>query len=186
MNKYLEIELTPNLLGGGSFYCSASFRLDNIKTSFQDIEVKIDTGCSISTIPAKKLNVSDILCRTLKSKDIDNEITSVRSYGIETGGQFHRKPRTKRQKMKCSALKFKHSVTDFLLDGVNIPTQSIFLNYDRSGNILIGMDILQKMICHSDISKKTGKLTLLCCPREAADEEFYRAMKEHFGLSQIK
>ena len=54
-----------------------------------------------------------------------------------------------------------------------------------SGNILIGMDILSLMINHIDVSRKTGVLTLLCCPRESADADFYLAMREHFGLIQM-
>ena len=125
MNNYLEIELIPNSYGGGSFYCKADFKLDNFKTSFQNIDVK------------------------------------------------------------CEALKFKHSITDFMLNGVSISTQDIFLNYNRSGNILIGVDILQTMVGHWDISKKTGKLLLLCCPRNLVDYNFYNALKEHFGLKPI-
>ncbi len=185
MSKFLEVELTPNSYGGGSFNCKASFRLDNLASSFQNIDVKIDTGCSISTIPVKRLKVSDRICRSLKEADINNNVVSVRSYGIETGGVFHSEPITKRQKMKCEALKFRHTVFDLKVDGMDIPTSSIFLNYNRSGNILIGMDILSLMINHIDISKKTGALTLLCCPRRLADSGFYLAMKEHFGLVRV-
>lgn len=48
-----------------------------------------------------------------------------------------------------------------------------------------GMDILSLMINHIDVSRKTGVLTLLCCPRESADADFYLAMREHFGLIQM-
>ncbi len=74
---------------------NAGFRLDNLASSFQNIDVKIDTGCSISTIPVKKLKVSDRICRSLKEADINNNVISVRSYGIETGGVFHPEPITK-------------------------------------------------------------------------------------------
>ncbi|MBQ7587366.1 MAG: hypothetical protein IJT37_05000 [Lachnospiraceae bacterium] len=47
------------------------------------------------------------------------------------------------------------------------------------------MDILSLMINHIDVSRKTGVLTLLCCPRESADADFYLAMREHFGLIQM-
>ena len=60
----------------------------------QKQSAKIDTGCSISTIPVKKLKVSDRICRSLKEEDINNNVISVRSYGIETGGVFHPEPIT--------------------------------------------------------------------------------------------
>lgn len=53
-NKYIEIEMRPATCGiGGSFSTEASFCLDNFKALFYDIEVKIDTGCSISTFRSK-------------------------------------------------------------------------------------------------------------------------------------
>lgn len=182
MNSYIELELNPNKYGGGSFDCKANFKLDNFNTLFQNIDVKIDTGCAISTIPVRKLKVSDTICKKLKSADIDNQLFSLRSYGVETGGLKHIEPKTKRQKMKCEALKFQHCISNLQLNGVKIPSDNIFLNYNRSGNILIGMDILSLMICHIDVSRKTGKLTLLCCPRDFVNDEFYNAMKDHFGL----
>lgn len=184
-NDYLEIELTPNKYGGGSFSCSAQFKLDSFNTLFQDVEVKIDTGCSVSTIPLKKLGIPDAMCRKLKSIDIDNHTGYIRSYGVETGGQSHTEPQTKRSRMKCEALKFRHYMEDFRLNNVIVPAQTIYLNYNRTGNILIGMDILQSMVTHWDISRKTGKLILLSCPRDSLNKEFCRAMEEHFGLSTI-
>ena len=70
-NKYVEVEMVPTACGvGGSFSVKASFRLDNFTAPFYDIGVKIDTGCSISTIPLKRLKVSDTLCQILKKADI--------------------------------------------------------------------------------------------------------------------
>ena len=185
MNKFLEIELTPDSHGGGSFVCEASFKLDNLRTPFQNVQVKVDTGCSLSTIPVKRLKVSDSLCKSLKTNDIDHSVNYVLSYGIETGGISHPRPITRQDMIDCPAMKFQHSISNLSINGTIIPTQSIYLNYNRSGNILIGMDILRNMISFWDISQKTGKLTLLSCPRSNADDEFYKAMEEHFGLIKI-
>lgn len=85
-NKYIEVEMAPTACGiGGSFSVEASFRLDNFKAPFYDIGVKIDTGCSISTIPLKRLKVSDTLCQILKKADIVNDVPYFLSYGIESG-----------------------------------------------------------------------------------------------------
>ncbi len=183
-NDYLEINMTETDYGS-AFYCKADFLLDNMSTYFRDVEVKIDTGCSFSTIPVKRLGIAEKICKQLKISDIENKVDYLRSYGIETGGKIHFVPVTKRQKINSEALKFKHKVLSFRLCGVPIPVNSIYLNYNRSGNILIGMDILQKMICHWDISKKTGKTVMLCCPRERANEAFYKAMREHFGIEKV-
>ena len=180
--SYFAIEMTPGILGGGSFEGEANFQLDNFKMAFNNVEVKIDTGCSVSTIPVKRLNIPNIKCRKLKINDIDDNKDTIVSYGVETGGTFHLEPVTRKQKIKCPALKFKHSIKNFTINDVTIPTQNIYLNYDRSGNVLIGMDILEHMISHIDISRKTGKLILLCAPRDSFDHDFIEAMKEHFDI----
>lgn len=185
MNDYLEIPLIPSGNGGGSFSCKANFKIDNINSFFQNVDVKIDTGCSVSTIPVRRLNVSESICNQLKHDDIDNNVNSILSYGVETGGLSHKIPKTNRQKMKCSALKFEHALEYMNLDGVDIHASNIYLNYNRSGNILIGMDIIVLMISHIDISMLTGALTLLCCPRDNINNSFLEAMKTHFGFTTI-
>lgn len=182
MRSYFAIELTPYIDGGGYFEGEAKFALDNFEVPFNKVDVKIDTGCSVSTIPVKKLNIPSTMCKKLKKKDIEDDVDSMISYGVETGGTFHIEPVTKRQKIKCPDLKFKHTITDFIINGVRIPVNSIYLNYDRCGNVLIGMDILEQMISHIDVSKKTGTLLLLCAPRDNVDDDFAEAMKEHFDI----
>ena len=116
MNKYIEIEMRPATCGiGGSFSTEASFCLDNFKAVFYDIEVKIDTGCSISTIPLKRLKVSDTLRKTLKRIDIMNGTSYFLSYGIESGGLRHEIPVTDEEKMECPAMKNVNHLTDIIL-----------------------------------------------------------------------
>ncbi len=182
MRSYFAIELTPGPYGGGYFEGKASFRLDNLRLVFNKVSVKIDTGCATSTIPVRKLGVSKIVCNKAKEKDIRDNIKSIISYGVETGGGVHIKPVTRREKQKCPALKFEHTITDFEIEGVKIPVSTVYVNYDRSSNALIGMDILEQMISHIDVSKKTGTLLLLCAPRDNVEHDFAEAMKEHFDI----
>ena len=110
-NKFIEIEMTPAANGiGGTFSTAASFRLDNFKAPFYDIEVKIDTGCSVSTIPLKRLKVSDLLCESLKKIDVIYEVPYFLSYGIESGGLKHTIPVANSEKMECPAMKFEHEM----------------------------------------------------------------------------
>lgn len=183
MNKYIEMEMLHTACGiGGSFSTEASFRLDNFKAPFYSIEVKIDTGCSISTIPLKRLNVSDTLCKTLKKFDILNQTPYFLSYGIESGGLRHKAPITDEEKMDCPAMKFEHKIMDFTIGGTEIQSDKICLNYDRKGNILIGMDILKDWDIHIGVSKVTRKNLLLACPMENRSSEYRNALEKHFGL----
>lgn len=52
------------------------------------------------------------------------------------------------EKIECPAMKFEHGISDFVIGGVGISSDKICLNYDRSGNILIGMDVLQNRDIH--------------------------------------
>ena len=186
MNKFIEIEMVPTTFGiGGFFQAQASFALDNFRSPFYGIEVKIDTGCSISTIPLKRLKVSDTLCKVLKQTDISNHISYYLSYGVESGGQKHISPVTESEKMACPAMKFKHGISGFIIAGVPIPCEEICLNYDRKGNILIGMDILQYWDIHMGMSKMTSKYIFLACPQASVCQEYLKALSDHFALGPL-
>lgn len=183
-NKYIEIEMLSTAYGiGGTFSTEASFCLDNFRAPFCDIEVKIDTGCSISTIPLKRLKVSDTLCKTLKRIDVMNGAPYFLSYGIESGGLKHEVPVTEDEKIECPAMKFEHGISDFMIGGVKISSDKIYLNYDRKGNILIGMDILKDWDIHIGVSKVTGKSLLIACPMINKCREYIDALEMNFGIS---
>lgn len=185
MSKYIEIEMQPTACRvGGSFSAEAEFCLDNFKSPFYDIDVKIDTGCSISTIPLKRLNVSDTMCKILKKTDIKNQIPYYLSYGVESGGMKHNLPVTMNEKENCPAMKFEHKISNFMIGGLRIPCEKIFLNYDRRGNILIGMDILSKFEIHMGISKITGKNLFIACLAENKSYEYFEALSKHFEISK--
>lgn len=185
MNKFIMVEMVPTAGGiGGSFITTASFRLDNIPASFRNVPVKIDTGCSISTIPLARFQALKFFCESLKSKDISSDVHYEISYGVETGGNKHRKPVTYDEKMECPALKFEHAVSDFQIAGVPSARNSIFVNYDRKGNILIGMDILQDWDIHMGMSRESGKYLFIACPRDSLCQEYLDVLEQHFSIRQ--
>ena len=49
------------------------------------------------------------------------------------------------------------------IEGIRI-RKAISVNYDRTGNVLIGMDILSQMDIHIGKSKILDKTVLLACP----------------------
>lgn len=49
MNDYILCRLDSTSAGiGGTFSTTATFQLDNVPVLFQDVQVKIDTGCAVS------------------------------------------------------------------------------------------------------------------------------------------
>ena len=186
-NNYIKISMIPTKHGiGGSFVTKANFKLDNMKMPLYNVEVKIDTGCSISTITAKKLNIPLSKLSQLKIEDIENNIAYHLSYGVETGGQRHTEPRTFNEKMKCSAMKFEHSISDFTINGVKISNKTIHINYDRTSNILIGMDILKDWDIHigtvddSDLVEY-GETIFIACPKDQINDDYLLELERLFG-----
>lgn len=169
--------------GGGSFNTFASFKLNNMDNSFENVSVKIDTGCSISTIPLSKFELPDSMLSKLKSEDINSGIDYLISYGVETGGRKHAIPKTYDDKMACTALKFKHTVSNFEISGVSISHDSLYINYDRSGNILIGMDILKDWDIHIG-TIDTGETIFLGCPKEQINNGYLQELENTFNITR--
>lgn len=181
-NKFLKVKMEPTKSGiGGSFITTASFKLDNIISPFHNISVKIDTGCSISTVPLAKFQILHSFCDYLKEKDIAQNVPYQISYGIETSGKKHLIPRTFEEKMNCEALKFEHSVTGFELGGIPFSQDKLYINYNRSGSILIGMDILKKWEIHIGESVIDGNVWLIGCPKEHAGTDYLDELIRQFG-----
>lgn len=183
MNKFIKLKMIPSRGNGGAFYARASYKLDNIEAPFSNIMVKIDTGCSVSTIPLGKQ--SEEIRKTNKKNDIINQVSCLKSYGVESGGEEHPESITLEEKMKDKAYKFKHKISDFVIDGVQINADSIYLNYDRKGNILIGMDILKNWDIHIGQSKITEECMFIACPYDMLNDEYFRTLNEHFGIDKL-
>lgn len=94
----------------------------------------------------------------------------------------HAVPVTDGQKMDCAAMKFEHGISDLTIGGVPVSCDSICLNYDRKGNILIGMDILREWDIHMGISKVTGKNLFLASPSGNMCRDYRDALKLNFGF----
>ncbi len=73
-NSYIK-----SVLEKGTFNVSSSFRLfGEMKTC----EFKIDTGCSKTCVPIKRLGVDNNMALELKQQALRNGVRYVRSYGI--------------------------------------------------------------------------------------------------------
>ncbi len=183
MSKYIKIRMRPTGIGiGGAFSVPASFKLDNVNTPFKNVDVKIDTGCSVSTIPLAKFKAHGLNFDTLKRDDITNNIDYITSYGVETGGKNHKVPKTYDEKMVCEALKFRHDIYDFEINGLPISHSYIYVNYNRKGNILIGMDILKDWDIHIR-TIDTGETIFLGCPNEQINDAYLQELEDTFHIA---
>lgn len=177
MNSCICIEMKRN-----SFCIKTNCCVDGMYV--YDTPFKIDTGCSISTIPyCKLIPLSSAELLDLKRIDIESNTPYVLSYGVESSGMHHSVPVTFEEKLNCPAMKFQHLFTELELDGYRLPDLNFHINYDRRGNILIGMDILKLFDIHIGISNITGKTTLVAVLHNQEDKSEYNALiADHFGI----
>lgn len=186
MSNCLILEVKETVLSNGnvskSFTAYADFGL--LGDDFISNTVKIDTGCGLSTFPYYRLTGDRKLCRKMKREDINQKIPYTFSYGVESGGKQHVVPTTVREKMKSEAIKFRHTMQRLVLAGYELGDNDIYINYDRSGNILIGMDILSKLDIFMGNSRVNGNYMLIGCLQKQDDKkDFYSAVKRHFAYT---
>ena len=180
-NNFIVIEMNNN-----AFVTDMSVSIPDLGINVCTCKCKIDTGCSYSTIPFFRLEPLMNNALELKSKDIFNKVPYMQTYGVESGGDTHSKPQTFDEKMECPALKFKHKMINVNFNGYAVGDFDVHINYDRRGNILIGMDILKEFIIYMDVSIVTGKETLIMMLRsEENTSDFYRECAKHFGITSI-
>ena len=84
--------------------------------------------------------------------------------------------------MSCPVMKFQHTIQDFQIAGMPVRNDVIYVNYNRRGNILIGMDILKDWDIHMGNSRITGKKLFLACPGENICLEYLNAFEENLGI----
>lgn len=184
MNDYILCRLDSTSSGiGGTFSTTATFQLDNVPVLFQDVQVKIDTGCAVSTVSLSRFRPLRPFCKEYKEQDILSGRPYLLSYGVESGGMNHERPATIDEKLSCPALKFEHRVSQFEIAGVPIAKDSLYVNYDRRAHILIGMDILSDWDIHMGISHSIGEVIFLGCPNSWIGKEYQDALTTHFGLT---
>lgn len=151
----------------------------------EDINVKIDTGCPYTSIPIKKLGVSTIKAQEWKLRD-SNDKTVIKqiSYGVndtEDQKKEYRRMLEQGEFEKLPAVTFVHHGLTINFDGIEIKKNDVKVSYDRTGNILIGMDIMKDWDIH--IGKtKTGETVFLACPYDKLNDEYYKELNNLFEV----
>lgn len=165
------------------FRIDAYFKLFGTLIKVDDL--KIDTGCGKSVFPFKRLGVfSDEEAGRYKYEDVLNNTPYILSYVVETGGHRHSRPQTIEEKLECTAMGFCKEIKEFTVCGMELGNIEIRINYDRKGNLLLGMDILKTWDIH--IGKiKSGETILLACPYNQINDEYLLELERTFKLGTI-
>lgn len=148
---------------------------------------KLDTGCGYSAISYRVLcNVSHNTSLKYKEQAILSGLRYQRSYGVSDTEMIKERDRqliAEGRLLECTALKFTHENVRMSLNGYGL-AHDIAVNYDRTSNILIGMDILKEFDFHCGISETTGKYIFLGCLKRNITQEYLNALQMHFGYSR--
>lgn len=171
-----------SVLRDNCFYVQSEIKLHgkSIKGNF-----KLDTGCGYSTVSYRVLcNISHNASLKYKNEAILSGMKFQRSYGVSDTDSIKERDRqliADGRLLECTALKFTHEKVAMSLNGYHL-VHDIAVNYDRTSNILIGMDILKEFDFHCGVSRITDKYTFLGCLKNDITQEYAEALQVHFGL----
>ena len=165
MADYLEIKLNKNDL----FISNAKFRLMNFTR--EDIGVRIVLGYPYTIVPLRTLADDDSIIAMMKEFD--------EKLGSDTIESKCTHPFDGCENIKL----FSHVMHDLELNDYFVGDVPCYVDYDRSGDIIIGTDLLRAMEIHYGVSQKTFEFLLLGCMKSQADKrKFFRAMEENFAV----
>lgn len=151
------------------------------------INVKIDTGCPYTSIPIKKLGISEEMALRMKLNDCRNDkIKKDISFGVnDTKDKIQETKRLFRagfyQDLK--SVTFNHTGLEIDFQGFVVHKDEVKVSYDRTGNILIGMDILKDWDIHMG-TVTTGETIFLACPKEWLNNEYFEQLDKLFGIER--
>ena len=182
-NKYILLEMNQRT----EIRADVDMAIKSMElTEIMNINVKIDTGCPYTSIPILRFGISSAKAQQMKERDCaDDKIRKEISFGVNDSKERRDADKEKfkvGKYMELKSITFQHR--DFELDfsGICINKDYVKVSYDRTGNILIGMDVLSQMDIHIGKSKVLGKTVFLACPYTAMNQEYIKALSQHFGI----
>jgi hypothetical protein len=179
MNKYLRIELSERK----EFRCKGSIKL--FGNYYNALDCKIDTGCPMTTIPLKKTQMDELRIYENMMKDYkDSSVKKTVSFGVNDSDMDRKR---NIELFKEGRFELLNSVTcekqieDFKLNGCNLGTKTVRVSYTRTGNILIGMDILKTLDIHI-ATIDSGETIMLACPKDQINDEYLIELEKIYRL----
>lgn len=179
-DEFLIIRLNQK----NEFRTTASLQLNGLY--FSTVDVKIDTGCPHTSFPMLKLGLSEEAAYKLKEKDCQNEnVIKTISFGVNDTklkrDEDKRKFKSKRF-MELNSISFKHTAKNFTLGSLELGDLPISVSYDRTGNTLIGMDILKNLEIYIG-KNELGETVLIACKQKT--KGFVAALSELIEVKKV-
>lgn len=182
MNNYMFIKYKNY-----SFTAPLHIKINGVEIT---VNCKIDTGCMQTSIPMKKLLIGNEDTKNqkslkLKQHDIDNRVEYNRSYGVSDTNTTRKHDEyliSTGNIIDCTSIKFKHKADIFEISNFDLGTPIIGVNYDRTGNILIGMDIMKDWDIHIGKDVNTEETLFIACPYNKINNDYLLALERHFNV----
>ena len=156
--------------------------------TFINVDVKIDTGCPKTSFPLLRMGVLDKDAYSMKLKDCsDPSVAKSISFGVNDSNQKKEEDKRKfkaHRYMDLYSISFRHIAKDLSIDGVLLGDYDVSVSYDRVGNILIGMDILQTLEIHMG-RIGTGEIVMLACPKNNITQGYRDELNNLFDVRRI-
>lgn len=183
MNNYFKITLSNK----NEFRTEASFEIGG--NLYSNVDVKIDTGCPRTSFPIQKLGVSDAEAYKLKYTDCqDPSIKKSISFGVNDT-LLKRQEDTKKYKakryMELTSISFCHVASGLTIGNCLLGDFPVLVSYDRTGNVLIGMDILKNLDAHIGTTEQ-GNTVFVACPKNQLSLEYQEELSSLFNLKRVE
>lgn len=166
------------------FKVDITISIPHLSSGLFNTVAKIDTGCAYSSIPIKRLGFDNEDCFNFKIKDCsNNDVKKCTSFGVNDSESKRREDSARIRNadyLGLNSVSFVHSYSNLILNDCIIGDGDVRLNYDRVGNILIGMDILKQLDFHIGRDNQTGKTLLLACPLDNINDSYINEMRYCF------
>lgn len=185
MNDYIKSTLTHN----NEFRCTGELSLYGMR--FVMLSFKIDTGCQYSVLPLIRTGLPQSMILQYRDLDfLDPKVDKLLSYGVNDTEEEKRIAKERYQDRRYleigNMLSCVKDAENFVIDGVNLGRMSLKVNYTRTGNILIGMDILKQFDIHIGPDRTNKNIsTLMACPLTNITDSYLLGLEESFGITKI-
>lgn len=182
-NNYIKIALNNK----NEIRTIMSIEIPEISNNtFRDIDVKIDTGCPYTSIPIKKLGIKSSECARLKQQDCHNNLVKKHiSFGVNDSKIKRESDKVKyntKRYNEIDSISFEHKCKTIQIAGQIINNNTVRVSYDRTGNILIGMDIMKDWDIHIGKDVNTEEILFIACPYNKINNDYLLALDRHFNI----
>lgn len=178
MNSYINV--TYNIKSK-SFRAILTYKYGGVERVIRN--AVIDTGCTTSHFSANILlstNNQQILKRAKYNDLKTNKNAWSLGVGVDTHGKNIPYPKTLQDALNNPCVRIKKCFKDIYIDGHYIGNKDVYISYDTTDVMLIGMDFIKEWDMH--IGKSKEGLALLACNRWHINKEYLRKLNETFEL----